>query len=286
MSNEIIKNYTIKIKEYEIDIKNNYIKIARCLNEIKYYNYLDGTEYKNIYDYSLQKFGFERSQTANLISVYEKFFAEEVRKNIGFSNLKYGKYSITQLVHMLNMSDELLKKCSPDFSVSEIKKIKVSIRMDSDNVENNPLLKNDNVVTGVFLDKKQDEKEEEKQKTIIISELPKTSPVQEEKTVTTITETITSQNLDFETNKKSEFDKINDSYNYMKKNCDNFFQQNLKLEAEINNLNSLLEYFYIKFISINEIQNNSDVKILKQEINNFIINKKLPDKLKFMQEVI
>ncbi|MDW5300685.1 MAG: hypothetical protein SA378_11220 [Sedimentibacter sp.] len=287
MSKETIQNYTEKIKVYEKDIKDNYINIARCLNEIKIYNYVSGTEYKNVYDYALNEFGYEKTKTVYLISVYEKFFADEVRQHVAFSNLKYGKYSITQLRYMQNFTDEKLNQCDPDMSVRKIKEINCNLvtRVTSIDVEKSDILKNQNVITGVFPEKKEE-------KTIIVSEMPK---MQVQETTTVITETsVTQQNDDFVTSSPEDF--------YIKKLTD-LQEENIKFQVKIKNFeNKVSDYEYqieqkidvIKenFSVLNYVYNqlsNLNIKAtenIKDEIYHYTAEGKLPNKLNFIQNVI
>ncbi len=196
------------IKKYDNDIAKTYVLIARRLYELKQSGYIETTnfkEYRNIYDLSLHEFGYEKAKTNYLILIYVRFFKDFMLNHV---KSRFQEYSISQLRYMLDMTEEQINQCNPDMTVTAIKeiKLKLSTRVDNGTVANTNVLKNQTVITGVFPDKKQEEKEEEKQKTLIISELPKTaSTVPEEKTVTTVTETITtSQNFNFETNQSQE----------------------------------------------------------------------------------
>lgn len=292
------------IKKYNNDIANAYVFIARRLYELKESGYIETTnykEYKNIYDLSLHEFGYEKAKTNYLILIYVRFFKDFMLNHV---KSKYQEYSVTQLRYMLDMTEEQINQCNSDMSVRAIKeiKLKLSTRVDNETIENTDNLKNNNVVTGIFPDKKQEEKEEEKQKTIIVSELPKTSPpIQEEKTVTTITETITTQNLDFETNPINNYvaeinDKLTNNYKSeisRLNDLSNTYQQQFKQYYDkYQDCKNLLHYTYkelfdiCKSISNDKPINNDKLHKLLIDINNFTEKDFLPDKLKFMREVI
>lgn len=268
------------IKKYNNDIAKTYVFIARRLYELKESGYIETTnykEYKNIYDLSLHEFGYEKAKTNYLILIYIRFFKDFMLNHV---KSKYQEYSVTQLRYMLDMTEEQINQCNSDMSVRAIKeiKLKLSTRVDNETVVKADILKNQTVITGVFPDKKQEEKEEEKQKTIIISELPNPAPAaHEEKTVTTITETITSQNLDFETN-NSQFNQ----FEYLK----GLENEIIKLRSKADNYKYILDYFHSELYNINNPIQNDKIDKLCCEVYDFIHNNKMPKKVQFMQNVI
>jgi len=284
MSIELLQGYTERIKRYNCDIKNFYIDIAMNLCEIQEFNFLDGTEYKNIKDYALDEFGYESSKTYDLINIYKKFFYDERKKKIGI--LTYGKYSISQLRYMLSMSDEQIKQCNFNMTVKEIKqlKIKKSARADSVDIDNTHNFKNEilgqNVITGVFPEKK----EEEKQSTIIISELPNSVPAATEtETRTIVTETIITQNNNFVPN---EYETYKEKY---EQNCSDALKLKKEiefLEIDVDNYKVLLDYFYSELYNINNPLQNDKIEKLLQEIYDYNRHNVVPSKILFMQNVI
>jgi len=282
MSIELLQGYTERIKRYEKDIQHNYIQIAMNLYEIQEFDLIKDTEFKNIYDYALIEFGFEKTKTVNLISIYKKFFFEERKAKIGI--LTYGDYSISQLRYMLNFTDEQLNQCNPKLSVRAIKAIKLNLvaRATNEDIENTEKLKNDNIVKGVFPDKK----EEEKQTTLIVSEFPKAVQTISPGTIETrsiVTETITTQNNNFVPN---EYETYKEKY---EQNCKDAIKLKIQIEElkhDVDTYKDFLNYIHSELYNINNPIQNDKLDKLCSEMYDFEKSKKLPSKIKFMKEVI
>ncbi len=295
MTNELLQAYTERIKRYNCDIKNFYIDIAMNLFEIQESNFLDGTEYKSIKDYALSEFGYESSWTYELINIYKKFFFEERKKKQGI--LTYGKYSITQLKYMLNMSDEQIGQCNPNMTVKQIKelKIKKSTRVDSVDIENTQNVLKNNVIEGVFPDKKVDEEPEQKQNTIIVTELPKPERM-ENKTITI--EVKSEQNNDFVTLSDIEkirllSEEITDlKVSIMFKDSEiRKLQDNMQIQCTMSKKQSekdsdMINFIYDELYNINNPIQNDKIEMLLNQIHNYTKNNALPQKINFMQNVI
>lgn len=273
---KLINNYTERIKRYDSEIKNSYMMIGMNLHEMDFYKYLEGTEYKNIVDYSLIEFGYEKTKTYYLINIYLKFFKSEKEKGLK----TYKDFSITQLRYMLDMSDEQLKECDFKMSVRQIKEIKIKkfTRVNNESIENADKLENNNVIKGVFPEKKV----EEKQNTLIVSELPKVAPAISE-TRTIVTETITSQNNDFVPN---EYETYKEKY---EQNCKDTLKLNIEIE-ELKYQNSIYKdmfsFIHKELFESVRINNFNNIKDLVYDLNQFKIYDKIPEKIKFMREVI
>jgi len=285
MSSELLNGYTERIKRYEKDIQHNYIQIAMNLYEIQEFNFLKDSEYKNIYDYALNEFGFEKSKTNELINIYKKFFFEERKAKIGI--LTYGNYSISQLKYMLNMSEEQLKQCDPKLSVKAIKLIRLnsSTRVNNETIDNTEKLENKNIIKGVFPEKK----EEEKQNTLIIAQLPKyqieVPSVIETKTI--ITETTSSQNNDFVPKVElTELDTLRKINNDLKTQYFNNQDAIKELKQEIDTYKDMFNYIYKELFESVRITNFDYIADLVYDLNEFRCYQKLPKKIKFMKEVI
>jgi hypothetical protein len=285
MSQELLDGYTQRIKRYEKDIQHNYIQIAMNLYEVQEFEILKDTDYKNIYDYALNEFGFQKTKTNDLINIYKKFFFEERKAKIGI--LTYGDYSITQLIYMLNMSDEQLKQCNPKLSVRAVKEIRLksSARANNTDIENTEKLENKNVIKGVFPEKNENE---EKQNTLIVSEMPKASaaaPATTE-TRTIVTETITSQNNDFVSNDKDKITELAQKITDLKV-CIMFKDKEFnQLKNDINVYKEFFNYISDSLIKSKSFISDNHIVNLNHEINSFLKNGILPEKIKFMQEVI
>ena len=183
--------YTERIKKYNHEISKYYIDIGRNLFEIQSMNMLEGSDYKNIKKYALDEFGFESSKTYNLINVFNRFFKPDHHGSI---SKKYYAYNFSQLVVMLNMSDDDIKLCQPEMTVKQIKEVKIkkSTRMDSVELANTAKsekqLPGQNIIEGLFPEK--EKFPEEKTTTIIVTELPR----EEKKVNKTITIDVKSEN--------------------------------------------------------------------------------------------
>ncbi|KAF5033326.1 hypothetical protein DSECCO2_607910 [anaerobic digester metagenome] len=295
MTNELLQGYTDRIKKYEIDNKNNFIMIGMNLAEIQNMNLLANSQYKNIKEYAKDEFGYESTTTYNLINVYVKFFQDEylVKKR----TFTYAEFTYTQLTVMLNMNDEQLILCKSNMTVKQIKELrfKKSNRLDSETLENTELSKNDNVITGVFPDKKDSDETEQKQNTIIVTELPKPERV-ENKTITI--EVKSEQNNDFVTLSDIEkirllSEEITDlKVSIMFKDSEiRKLQDNMHIQCTMSKKQSekdtdMINFIYDELYNINNPIQNDKIEMLLNQIHNYTKNNALPQKINFMQNVI
>jgi len=313
MTNEsllaILKDDIVKINSCLTNVSVNYYKIGEILYYTQKRQSIETTNYKgykNISEFALSEFGFEKTKTYNLIAVYEKFFLNN-------HNSEYKHYKFTNLVLMLNMTEEQFKLCDFQMTTRQIKEIKAnlyknSVRTESESIENTENTKNNNVISGVFPEKKEE-------KTIIVSEMPKMQ-IQEIKTI--ITEAaIMKQNDDFVTNDNIKMVKLNDEfscyfdyeYHYNlqlslnkkleKKLSDSEYQYNLQsninkqLEKQIKDLKqyivddlAVLNYFHEELYNINNPIQNENIDSLCSKIYDYLKSNKMPDKVRFMKEVV
>lgn len=293
MNNETIikelKQEIFKINACLTGISKNYYTIAAKLYNIKSKFYIEQTQYKgykNISDLAENEFGFDKTKTYNLIAIHEKFFLNR-------PNSPYDIYKISQLIEMLSMSDEQISKCNPDMKVMELREFKndFSRIREKESIENTELLEKNNVIEGVFPDKK-DEPEEQKTTTIIVTELPKPEP-KENKTITIDVKTENEQNNSFVQKDLYQdlYEKEHDKNvqlqleNVGLKNRVRLLEEKSKdKEMIINYLDNNLKSFYSKFKDT-----DFDVKPIKKlidEITNFIVGSKLPEKLNFFKNVV
>jgi len=266
------------------------------LKESGYVEQINFKGYKNIYDLALNEFGYEAAKVKYLIAIYLRFFNsfEGITKNNVtnvFRKNTYEDFSISQLRYMCEMTDEQLKKCSPDMTVKEIKDIKLSLatRVATSNVEKSTNSKNEipgqNVITGVFPEKS-DMEVEEKKETIIVSSLPNQPELKSKAKETKIVVEVNQQldnNDSFEVKPDVDYETlyIIESQKYSES------EKRIKNLTDISmGYRNLLRYVFEKLSSINGIQGNTEVNILKKEINEYLLNKKLPEKLNFMEKVI
>ncbi len=280
--------YTQRIKGYERDNVKNYISIGMNLSEIQEMNMLEGSEYINIKQYALDEFGFESSKTYNLINVYNKFFKPD---NYGSVSKKYFDYTFSQLVYMLSMTDEQLHLCNASMTVKQIKEVKIkkSTRVDSESIENAENLKNQipgqNVISGIFPGKIENEVEE-KQETIIVSSLPQEEKKPETKIIVEVKQT--EQNDSFvpieskeEFYKNHYYEALNEIKALKETNL-GLIKNNKFLAHSLDEKYNVIQYIYNEFKSLNL---KSTEKLLN-EINSFLVDNKLPEKLNFIENVI
>lgn len=294
---EFLQSYTDRIRKYEVSNTQNYIYIGMNLSEIQSMNLLEGTNYKNIKDYALDEFGYESTKTYDLISVYKKFFEADYKAKRKFT---FSSYSFSQLVKMLPMSDDEIKQCNCDMSYRDIRdiRLKKSVRTDSTTLGNTELSKieipGQNIISGVFPDKSDSEIEEKKQETIIVTALPdlhesKITVKPEPKIIVEVKQQpepvydFTVNDLDF-TIQKYEI-----TIESLKTERDKLYNENLKLKIDYENISNssnekseIIKYFSerLQFLNINK------AKELVSEINLYISENKLPEKLAFMKNVI
>lgn len=291
MTNEgmisLLKSDIMTINHCLADVTKNYVKIGQILSETKKREIIEKTNYKgykNISEFALSEFGFEKSKTYNLISVYEKFFLD---KNYE----QYKCFNYSQLVYMLSMTDEQLKSCIFSMTVREIKEIKLSTRVESETVANTQNVQKNNVIEGIFPDKKIDEEPEQKQNTIIVTELPKLESV-ENKTITI--EVKSEQNNDFVTNNedtelivlKKAYEDLHSQYFDVKNQLLNSQNKVRELLKNIDACNDVLDYVHSALYNINNPIQNDDIDNLCSALYDFIKHNKLPEKLNFYKNVI
>ncbi len=291
LKNELLQGYTDRIKKYEIENCNNYVYIGMNLAEIQFMNLLEGTEYKNIKHYALDEFGYESTKTYDLINVYNKFFKEDQYGSV--SRKYYNKYSFRKLVVMLTMTNEQLLLCKPDMTVKQLKelKFKKSARADSESIENTEKLKNQipgqNVISGIFSGKIENEFDE-KQETIIISSLPQQQEEKKPETKIIVEVKQTEQNDSFvpieskeEFYKNHYYEALNEIKALKETNL-GLIKNNKFLAHSLDEKYNVIQYIYNEFKSLNL---KSTEKLLN-EINSFLVDNKLPEKVNFMKNVI
>lgn len=297
-SNEILNIYTERIKRYEQENSKNYIWVGMNLWEIHSMNLLENTKYKNIKEYALEEFGYEASKTYELINIYEKFFAEEMKakKNC----LTYGQFTISQLKYMLNMDDLQLKECKKNMTIKSIKEIlinKKSTRVDSAGIENTKKPENNAnncmVIDGIFPDKIEKELEE-KTTTIIVTELPKEAR-KENKTI--VVDVKTEQNDDYAINQDIALEAQQDYYKNKYHEAleeiqvlqENIANENKKIQdykIKVKEVSDTLVYFHDELLFINADLKNQKIDKYMKEFFEFVFNGKLPKKIYFMKNVI
>lgn len=297
MTNEgmlsLLTSDIMKINHCLKNITDNYTIIGQLLSETKRRETIEKTNYKgykNIAEFALAEFGFEKSKTYNLITVYEKFFRNK-------QDNPYKNYQFSNLVLMLSMTDEQINKCDSTMTNKQIKEIKCnfSMRMESETVASTQNVLKNNVIEGVFPDKKDSEEPEQKQNTIIVTELPKPEKM-ENKTITI--EVKSEQNNDFVTLSDIEkirllSEEITDlKVSIMFKDSEiRKLQDNMQIQCTMSKKQSekdsdMINFIYDELYNINNPIQNDKIEMLLNQIHNYTKNNALPQKINFMQNVI
>lgn len=106
------------------DIKKSYFRLGFHLNEFESCKYYQQFGFTSLADFALHNFGLEASFVSRCISVFR--FTAQYSGNIPtmFQEDKYKPYSYSQLVEMVSMDKDTLLKCSPNYTVKELREIK------------------------------------------------------------------------------------------------------------------------------------------------------------------
>lgn len=119
------------------DIKKSFFVIGFRLNEANEFGYYSALGYKDIYELAADKFGFEKTSTKNLMAinlVYCDHYrgGKDYKRYTMFLSDNYDKYSQTQLVEMLPLSDGERKNIPVDFTISELREYKKLLKSQPD----------------------------------------------------------------------------------------------------------------------------------------------------------
>lgn len=106
------------------DIKRSYFRLGFHLNEFDSCKYYQQFGFTCLSDFALHNWGLEKSFVSRCISVFK--FTAQYRDMLPLNFQKdiYKPYSYSQLVEMISMDEETLQKCSPTFTVKELRQIK------------------------------------------------------------------------------------------------------------------------------------------------------------------
>lgn len=106
------------------DIKRCYFRLGFHLNEFDRCKYYQQFGFTCLSDFVLHNWGLEPSFVSRCIAVFK--FTAQYSGAIPtmFQEEKYQPYSYSQLVEMISMDEDTLRRCSPNFSVRELREIK------------------------------------------------------------------------------------------------------------------------------------------------------------------
>lgn len=105
------------------DYKNSSINIACWLYSVYDEKLYLKAGYKNIYDYSLDKFSFKKSTVSEFLHTVKRFGAKLIGSDDWTINVKYKGFSISQLILMSRYSDSELHSAAilPSDSVRQVR---------------------------------------------------------------------------------------------------------------------------------------------------------------------
>lgn len=109
------------------DAKMSFFKIGFRLNEAVRGNYCSVLGYNDIYELAKNEFGFEKTTTKNLMAINRTYCVHGVSGYTPYSlqlEENYKKYSQTQLVEMLTLTESERKHIPEDFTISELRDYK------------------------------------------------------------------------------------------------------------------------------------------------------------------
>lgn len=106
------------------DIKRSYFRLGFHLNEFDRCKYYQQFGFTCLSDFVLHNWGLEPSFVSRCIAVFK--FTAQYSGAIPtmFQEKKYQPYSYSQLVEMISMDEDTLRRCSPNYSVRELREIK------------------------------------------------------------------------------------------------------------------------------------------------------------------
>lgn len=106
------------------DIKRSYFRLGFHLNEFDRCKYYQQFGFSCLSDFALHNWGLEPSFVSRCIAVF--LFTAQYSGAIltMFQEEKYQPYSYSQLVEMISMDEDSLRRCSPNYSVRELREIK------------------------------------------------------------------------------------------------------------------------------------------------------------------
>ncbi len=130
--NDVLSDYSDKIKDAIQNIKREYFYIGALLNEMNYHKtYLDGG-YNSIVEYCEDVFGFKKTFTYDLMKVSNKF--RDPKGTMFSIDPRFSSYDFSKLVIMCNMNAEQLHVCNPEYSVNTLRSIKKGFFSSNDSV--------------------------------------------------------------------------------------------------------------------------------------------------------
>lgn len=99
----------------------SFVRIGYLLKTIRDTDALKDTQYANINEYALDKFGLDKSQVSRFVNINDKFSIGGYSEHL---KTEYEGYGQAKLALMLTLPDEINAELSPEYSKSDIQAIK------------------------------------------------------------------------------------------------------------------------------------------------------------------
>lgn len=129
MYNKLVKGIASELQKVE----KSYLVMAFQVHHVYVQNLYQIDGYKNIYEWSADKFKLARGTTNNYINICEKFGTILADGTCKALKPAYAEFSSSQLILMLSMDDETRDLISSDMTIKQIKeKKKAAEKSDGD----------------------------------------------------------------------------------------------------------------------------------------------------------
>lgn len=112
------------------NVTDGFLTIGKTLNDVETQKIYAFAGFENVYDFAKENFSLGETSVKNYISVFKRFGDPSTYS--GRLKEKYKEYSFTQLVELIPMKDDEIKKVTPEFNIKEIRSIKKVSQLTSD----------------------------------------------------------------------------------------------------------------------------------------------------------
>lgn len=112
------------------DLKQRYISLGFHLDEFNVNQYFRDFGYDNLNDFCYDNLGLDKGAVSRCLNVWLRFSARNGNVCTMYLDEQYKDYSYTQLTEMLPLSDDNLKKITPDMTCKQIREFKKKLKGD------------------------------------------------------------------------------------------------------------------------------------------------------------
>lgn len=119
------------LREDTADLKKRYIALGFHLNEFCNNNYYKDFGYDNLNDFCYDNLGLDKTAISRCMGVWYRFSKRNELSGVAtmFVDEKYYGYNYTQLTEMLPLTDEQLRKITPDMTCKQIRDYKKNLKV-------------------------------------------------------------------------------------------------------------------------------------------------------------